>query len=78
MPYNDTPTTAVAHAWILIRLPEVLRRTGLSRSEWYRRIADGSAPAQIKLGKHSSAWVAIEIDQFIANLIAARDERLAA
>lgn len=40
----------------LIRLPEVVRSTGLSKSEIYRRIADKRFPKQVKLGPRVSAW----------------------
>lgn len=63
---------------ILERLPSVKARTGLSRSEIYRRIATGTFPAPVKLGERASAWNAAEVDGFIAGLIAARDGRAAA
>lgn len=57
----------------LERLPQVKARTGLSRSEIYRRIALGDFPRPIKLGERASAWSAAEIDAWIAERIAARD-----
>ena len=65
-------------ALILERLPQVLRRTGLSRSEWYRQIASGSAPQPVKLGERASAWSAAEVDSWIAARIEARDAKVAA
>ena len=62
----------------LERLPSVKARTGLSRSEIYRRIAAGTFPAPVKLGERASAWNAAEVDRFIAGLIAARDGRAVA
>lgn len=62
---------------ILERLPEVLARTGHKRSEWYRQIARGEAPRPVKLGERASAWVASEVDAYIAGRIAARDARAA-
>ena len=58
---------------ILERLPQVKARTGLSRSEIYRRIAMGDFPAPVKLGQRASAWSTAEIDAWIAGRIAARD-----
>ena len=79
MPNNTMLTPPVTGALILERLPQVLRRTGLSRSEWYRRIADGSAPAQIKLGKHASAWDSRAVDRWISERIGdTRDAKVAA
>ncbi|MFE0502303.1 helix-turn-helix transcriptional regulator [Lysobacter soli] len=62
----------------LERLPSVKRRTGLSRSEIYRRIAAGTFPAAVKLGERASAWHSAEVDQWIAERIAERDGRTAA
>ena len=41
---------------ILLSLPEVVRRTGLSRPTIYRKIGDGSFPRQVKAGKHAVRW----------------------
>lgn len=38
------------------RLREVTRICALSRSTIYRRIAEGTFPAQIRLGRRASAW----------------------
>lgn len=54
----------------LLRLPEVLKRTSVSRSEWYRRIANGTAPRGIKLGERCSAWVESEIAEWVEARIA--------
>ncbi len=77
MKHNTMPATMIATAYVLLRLPEVKARTGLSRSEIYRRVALGTFPAPVKLGEHASAWVASEVDQFIADRIAARDAKAA-
>ena len=71
---SDTPISATS-ALILERLPRVKSRTGLSRSEIYRRCATNppSFPRPVKLGEHASAWVSVEIDQFIIDRIAERD-----
>lgn len=61
----------------LERLPQVKARTGLSRSEIYRRIALGDFPRPIKLGERASAWSATEIDDWIAERVAARDRTVA-
>lgn len=59
----------------LLRLPSVKKRTGLSRSEIYRRIAAGDFPKPIKLGERASAWAEHEVTAWIAARIAARDEK---
>ncbi|MGH8111755.1 MAG: helix-turn-helix transcriptional regulator [Rhodanobacteraceae bacterium] len=70
------PATAVA--FVLLRLPQVSARTGLSRSELYRRMAGGDFPAQVKIGVRASAWNAAEIDHWVAARIAERDATAAA
>ena len=70
-------TTPAPGALILERLPQVKARTGLGRSEIYRRISVGSFPAPIKLGERASAWNAAEVDGWITERIAARDAKAA-
>ena len=62
----------------LLRLREVCRRTGLSRSVIYRRISVGDFPAPVKLGERASAWVESEIAEWCTARIAARDAKAAA
>lgn len=68
-------TLPASSALTLERLPSVRARTGLSRSEIYRRIAAHPAtfPAPVKLGIRASAWDSREIDRWITGRIAARD-----
>lgn len=61
----------------LVRLPEVLAAVGISRSEWYRLIGIGQAPAPVPLSVRSRAWVSSEVKEFIDQRIAARDQRRA-
>jgi prophage regulatory protein len=73
-----TETSLPTGTLMLERLAKVKARTGLSRSEIYRRIAAGDFPRPVKLGERASAWESGEIDRYIAGLIAARDARVAA
>ncbi len=70
-PENVEPLT-------LLRLREVCRRTGKSRSEIYRCIATGDFPQPVKLGERASAWPEHEVSAWIASRIAARDAKGAA
>ena len=54
----------------LIRKPEVLAQTGLSKSTLYNRINDGLFPPQISLGLRAVAFVASEVDAVIQAMIA--------
>lgn len=55
----------------LMRRPEVQRTTGLSRSSLYRLIAEGKFPASIQLSEKSVAWLASEVDGWVAGRVAA-------
>jgi predicted DNA-binding transcriptional regulator AlpA len=63
----------------LLRLPDVRRIVGLSRSEIYRRMAlkPPQFPLSVPLGERVRAWDSQEIAQFVEKRIAARDEATA-
>ena len=49
----------------LIRLPEVRKMTGLSRSAIYRNMDERGFPLSIKLGPQTIAWVESEVQDWI-------------
>jgi prophage regulatory protein len=49
----------------ICRLPEVIDRTGLSRSAVYDLISKDKFPSQINLGPRSVGWVENEITDWI-------------
>jgi prophage regulatory protein len=51
----------------IIRLKTVLSRTGLSRSTIYRKIAEGTFPAQLKISTNGSGWHESDINRWIAD-----------
>ncbi|MEM1151831.1 MAG: AlpA family transcriptional regulator [Pseudomonadota bacterium] len=53
----------------LLRRPEVEKLTGLPRSTLYERIADGSFPKQIKIGRRGVRWRSSEVDAWIQRQI---------
>lgn len=55
-----------------LRLSDVRARTGLSRSTIYAYVQDGRFPAPVKLSERCVAWIESEIDDWIAERIAAR------
>ena len=67
----------------LIRLPEVMNRTGYGRTSIYRKMKDGSFPKSVKLGGplkdpnafdcRAVAWIEDEVDQWIESRIEDRD-----
>ncbi|BBU03343.1 helix-turn-helix transcriptional regulator [Aeromonas veronii] len=56
----------------LIRVKEVTQKTGLSKSSLYDLIAQGRFPQSVPLSNRSVAFVESEIDNWIAERIAAR------
>lgn len=51
----------------IVRLKTVLARTGLSRSTIYRKIAEGTFPAQIKISTNGAGWKESDINHWVAN-----------
>ncbi|WP_208858464.1 helix-turn-helix transcriptional regulator [Vreelandella nigrificans] len=61
----------------LIRIKDVMERTGLARSTIYKYISLGQFPPSIKLGTRAVAWVESEIEAWINDSIKRRDEVVA-
>jgi prophage regulatory protein len=55
----------------LLRLPEVIRRVGISRSSIYAKMKAGEFPPSVRLGPRSIAFPASAIEKYISDLIAA-------
>lgn len=53
----------------LIRLPEVLDKTGIKKSKFYELIAEGNFPKPSKIG-NASVWVESEIDAALSKFVA--------
>ena len=53
----------------IIRPPEVLVRTGLSRSSVYERMKDKTFPAAIGLGGRSVGWLESEVTDWILGCV---------
>lgn len=60
----------------LIRMKEVISKTGLSRSRIYQYIGEGKFPASVSLGERSVCWVESEVDKWIENVIGQRDSKI--
>lgn len=57
----------------LIRIKDVMKRTGLARSTIYKYISLGQFPHPIKLGTRAVAWVEREVEAWICESIERRD-----
>lgn len=53
-----------------LRLPEVMARTGLSRSTIYVRLSKGRFPRPVSLGGRAVGWVEAELDEWLRERIA--------
>ena len=54
---------------MLLRLPDILRRTGLRRSALLAMVQRGAFPAPVRIGDaRAVAWHAAEVDAWIAAL----------
>ncbi|QCB44315.1 AlpA family phage regulatory protein [Sphingomonas sp. PAMC26645] len=51
----------------LLRIPEVRRRTGLSRATIYRRGEEKTFPTKVRLGPACVAWYESDINAFVAD-----------
>jgi len=54
-----------------LRLPDVLARTGLSRSTIYVRLEQGRFPKPVSLGARAVGWIESEVDEWIRERIVA-------
>ena len=55
----------------ILRLPEVMARTGLSRSTIYLRISQGTFPKPVNLGARAVGWIEEEIQEWLQQQIEA-------
>lgn len=56
---------------IVLRLRDVIRQTGLSRSTIYLRISNKEFPQPISLGGRSVGWLQHDIDEWVLEKIEA-------
>ena len=60
----------------ILRLPTVKAITGLSRPTIYLRMSEGSFPRQVNLGSRAVGWLASEIDHWIEEKLASRNQAM--
>lgn len=51
----------------IVRLTTILARTGLSRSTIYRKISEGTFPAQIRISINGAGWRESDVDRWVAD-----------
>jgi prophage regulatory protein len=60
-------TTAATRADNILRQPEVMARTGLKRTTLYKKIGNGTFPAQIRLSENCVGWYESAVNDWVAN-----------
>jgi prophage regulatory protein len=72
--YTDLqPSTSFAgldaplHATVMLRLPAVKQRTGLSRATIYRKMQSLEFPAAKRLSTNCVGWVAAEVEAWLTD-----------
>lgn len=61
------PLEAINHPGAHLRLDVVLSLAGVSRSQFYRLIAEGSAPKPLRFGPRCSRWLSGDVSKFLAD-----------
>ena len=49
----------------ILRLPQVIARTGLSKSSIYAKVAAGEFPEPISLGARAVGWISDEVQAYL-------------
>lgn len=73
-PVSEVPPTPVPSVHVperLVRMIEVERQTGISRSQLYRLMTAGDFPRPVPLYGRSKAWVESQVQAWITARIAA-------
>lgn len=63
-PSVPTPRRTEVVTPLFLRMPTVMRMTGLGRSTIYRLIADRKFPSPVRLGPRAVAWRRADLDQW--------------
>lgn len=58
----------------ILRLPDVMQRLRISRSLIYAKIQAGEFPKPVWLGGNSRGWLESEIEAWLADRVARRDD----
>ena len=59
----------------ILKLPDVIKTTGLSRSTIYEKIKKDAFPKQVPLGAKSCGWLETEIFAWLESRVALRNSK---
>lgn len=76
-PIEITEGIHMEHQTRLIRLPEVMKKTGFCKAWIYRLISDGRFPQPVKIGLRAVAFVESEVEDWIQSVIEATRNNVA-
>ena len=62
-PSQPMPRRTEAVTPVFLRMPTVMRMTGLGRSTIYRLIAERKFPSPVRLGPRAVAWRSSDLDE---------------
>lgn len=51
----------------ILRQPDVLSRTGLKRTTLYKKIGNGTFPAQVRLSENCVGWYESDVSAWVAD-----------
>ncbi len=60
---------------VILRRPQVEKRTGLTKSGIYYLIREGVFPRPVKIGARAVGWVEQEVDAWLAQKVEHRSRR---
>lgn len=63
-PSQHTPRRTESLTPMFVRMPAVMRMTGLGRSTIYRLIAERKFPSPVRLGSRAVAWRSSDLDEW--------------
>ena len=61
----------------ILRLPEVMALTDLSRSTMYLRVEEGTFPKQINLGSRAVGWLDSDVQNWLCDRFSASRKEVA-
>lgn len=59
----------------LVRLPDVIRMSGLSRATIYRLEAAGVFPARVRISQRTVGWYLHQVEEWLTNRAPVRTEQ---
>ena len=68
---SQTASAEQPKATRMLRMPEVLDKTGMSKSFVESKVRDGTFPQPVKLGGRATAFIEEEVDQWLQQAIEA-------